>query len=341
MKKRYVLLILILVIASIWFYFSLPKKYSYRQPDMPETFDEFYEQELAESAKLNARPGNEQKLIRFKEKTPIALLYIHGFSASRAEGEFVVDSLANLYQANTYYMRLPGHGTNKQDHADAKFSDYLDNAITTLHMMQELGDTVIIVGTSMGGLVATYLAAEYPDLVDGLLLTSPFYDYASGMGNLLKIPGVLPLMVLKDGNDRHIERVGDWATKVQPGYDDYWYPDQYYTALQSLEELRRFASRDQYFEKIEQPVLILAYYKDEENQDGAASVKAMEETLSKFSSTKNSTGNKLVKLPDAEHVMMSRYVTTDKDTIFKTIQPFIEQFMPETPAPQTDTTWTP
>ncbi|MEO1224073.1 MAG: hypothetical protein AAFX92_07575, partial [Pseudomonadota bacterium] len=45
------------------------------------------------------------------------LLYIHGFGASRGEGEYVFDRVAEKYRANTYYMRLPGHGTNKEDHA--------------------------------------------------------------------------------------------------------------------------------------------------------------------------------------------------------------------------------
>lgn len=338
MKKRYVLLILVLVIGAIWFYLSLPKQYSYEKPELPASFEEFYKQELNTSRDLGARPGNEQKLIRYGDKTPVALLYIHGFSASRAEGEYTVDVLADELHANTYYMRLPGHGTNREDHAAASFSDYLDNAITTLHMMQELGDTVIIVGTSMGGLVATYLAAEYPDMVDGLLLASPFYDYANTMGHALKVPGSLTLIQWMDGKDRPLKREGEWATKVQPGYDDYWYPQQYYAALQSLEDLRNYAAKDRVFEKVNVPVLVLAYYKDEEHQDGAAHVKAMEEAFSKFASTATG-GNKLVKLPDAEHVMLSQYVKTDKDTILKVIRPFLEQFIPEEVV-QEDTVWT-
>src|SRR5690606_35296619 len=119
-----------------------------------------------------------EKWVRFSDgQTNYAIYYLHGYSAARAEGEMVLDSVANILMANTYYTRLPGHGIDSLDLGDIDFREMLDQAITDLRAMQLLGDKVIVVGTSMGGMVATYLAAEYPDLVNGLILVSPFYDY--------------------------------------------------------------------------------------------------------------------------------------------------------------------
>ena len=290
---------------------------------LPEDFDTFYQQQLDKSERLGTRPNNEEKLLRFSEgKTPIAILYIHGFTASRGEGEFVVDSIAREFGANTYYMRLPGHGTNKTDHATATFRDYLDEAITTLRMMRQLGDKVVIVGTSMGGLLATYLCAEYPDLVDGLILTSPFYEYTNKTGRILRVPGALQLVIWASGEDRPMERTEEFKAQITEGYDNYWYPEQYYAAIQHLEDLRNFAARDRYYKKVDLPVLLLAYYKDEQNQDGAAHVAAMKEVFEQFPSQ----DKKLVLLPDANHVMLSAYVRSDKDTIINTMRPFLQKF---------------
>ena len=129
----------LLVVIAFWVWMARAPHYEYVQNDLPADFETFYQQKLAESAAKKARPGNEEKLIRFAPKTNIAFLYIHGFTASRAEGEYVMDSIANLYQANTYYLRLPGHGTNKEDHAATKFSDYLTTGMDALQMVQQLG----------------------------------------------------------------------------------------------------------------------------------------------------------------------------------------------------------
>lgn len=326
MKKRYVVLGILILGLSVWYWFSLPKSYTYEPTDLHDDFDTFYQQQLRESAAMKARSGNEEKLIRYAEQTGKVILYIHGYTASRAEGEHTIDRIAEQYQANTYYLRLPGHGTNKEDHASRGFDEYLDEAIETLHMVQQLGDTVIVVGTSMGGLVATYLAAEYPDKVDALILSSPFYDYASGLGSLLKIPGILRVMEWKDGPIRPMVRNEAWEKIKAEGYENYWQHEQYYKALQSLEDLRNFASREKFRNKIDQPVLMLAYYKDEENQDRAASVAAMEAGYNEFASTqRNDPRNKLVKLPESNHVMMSRYIKTDKAPVEAEIKAFIDR----------------
>lgn len=323
-KKRYWMLAFLLVVIAVWVWMARAPHYEYVQSDLPADFDTFYQQKLAESAAKNARPGNEEKLIRFAPKTNIAFLYIHGFTASRAEGEYVMDSMANLYQANTYYLRLPGHGTNKEDHAEAKFSDYLTTGMDALQMMQELGDTVVVVGVSMGGLVATWLTSQRPDLVDALVLSSPFYDYAMPLGNILKVPGALRVMRWAQGEERDVEGNGEWRKRIREGYENHWYLEQLMKSLQSLEDLRNFASRDKVFEKVSPPVLMMYYYKDEEHQDGAAKVSAMKEAFGKFESTRNNDPrNKIVAMPEAEHVMMSQYVICNQAPVFEELEAFI------------------
>ncbi len=323
-KKRYWVLGLMLIGIAYWVWLARAPHYEYAQQKLPADFDTYYQQQLQTSADLNARPGNEEKLIRFAPKTGMAFLYIHGFTASRAEGEYVMDSMANLYQANTYYLRLPGHGTNKYDHAAASFRDYLDAGMDALLMAQQLGDTVVAVGVSMGGLVATYLTSQRPDLVDALVLSSPFYDYGFAAGHALKVPGVLQVIQWMDGPDRPMEKSEEFKKRIRPGYDGYWYPEQLYQSVQSLEDLRNFAARDKYFEKVSPPVLLMYYYKDEEHQDRAANVADMLDAYAQFeSSREQDPRNKLVAMPEGEHVMMSAYVMCNQAPVFEEIEGFI------------------
>lgn len=92
---------------------------------------------------------------------------------SRAEGEEVMDRVARREGANIYYLRIPGHGTNIDDLARYSYRDFLDTSIEALMMMPRLGERAVVAGTSMGGTIATWLAAHYPEKVDGLILCPP------------------------------------------------------------------------------------------------------------------------------------------------------------------------
>ena len=77
------------------------------------------------------RPNNEERLVwpqgtLIAAGTATAILYIHGFGASRAEGEASVEPIAQALQAVTYYTRLPGHGGDLERHAAATPDRYFE-----------------------------------------------------------------------------------------------------------------------------------------------------------------------------------------------------------------------
>ena len=157
-------------------------------------------------------------------------------------------------------------------------------------------------------------------MVVGLILCSPFYDYAPTAAAALKIPLLISLIDLIDGPQRRMVYSDAFNERVQPGYHDYWYGEQKYKALHSLEDLRRSVSNKNTFEKVQCPVLLLYYYKDKDNQDAAACVNAMKGAYDTF---KSSIKQK-VAIADGVHVLMSSYMQTDKATIFNECSAFIE-----------------
>lgn len=274
-------------------------------------FEVYFQEKLAESKRKNHRPGNEERYISFGKKTPLAFLYIHGFGASRAEGEEVMEKLAKKFKANTYLLRLPGHGTNKEDQRDQNFNNYLDASREALYMMQSQGDRVVVFGSSMGGLLATWLASEYPEEVDGLVLANPFYAPVDGSLNILNYPGGLTFIHLLKGKVRSSSHNNN--PKVLPERNNFWYPEQYFSALVGVNDLKNYAAVPTVFRKVTSPALLLYYYKNEKEQDPTASVPKMLEGYTNFGLDKTPNPlNRKVAVENGMHVLMSKWVITDK-----------------------------
>ena len=294
----------------------------------PETdFERFFQGRLARSRGLGARPGNEEKLLRFAPRTEYAFLYIHGFGASRAEGEYVLDRVARRFRFNTYYLRLPGHGTNPADHARAGFHDYLRESEESLCAMAAIGHRVIVVGTSLGGLLATHVTARYPERVQALVLASPFFDFASPLGRLLDgLPEPVFLAGLVVGPVRHTgPRPGDVTDKRIAGYERFWYADQHTASLQGLIDLRHFVSRAAVFRQVQAPVLLLYHYRSESDQDGAASVPAMLEAFGDFGRARAPQPlSRPIAIARGSHVLMSRWVRADHERVEVELTGFVE-----------------
>ncbi len=322
MKRKIFITILIIPVVYVAYAVLRPLPH-YHPPkiELAADFDTFYQQQLAISKQAKARPNNEERLVRYsKGLTDYAILYIHGFGASRAEGEYSIDRLAAAIKANTYYIRLPGHGTNIEDHVQTPFQEYLAVAEKTLAHMPLLGKKVIVIGTSMGGMVATWLAAQHPDKVQALILASPFYDYVDPTAKILWWPGGVSLGELIIGKYR--VKAGSRGPKTKEGYESYWYVPQYLAAIYNLQQLKEFASREEVFTKVKVPVLLLVYYQDEQHQDETASVLAMRKAFALFSTPENQ--KRLVEIVDGNHVLFSEWVRTDKEKVHQHLLEFVK-----------------
>ncbi|MCP4131601.1 MAG: alpha/beta hydrolase [bacterium] len=301
----------------------MPESYTYNPVPLPETFEEYYQHKLSLSQKLNVRPGNEELLIRFSEtKTPFAILYIHGFGACRAEGEYTVEKIAHRFRANSYCLRLPGHGTNKEDHGSTTYPELLDESITALMMMEKLGDKVIIMGVSMGGLISTWLASQYPEKIEAVLLCSPFYTFASTVLRSLFNDSWFKVVTSLKRTRTLLETI----PSEEDNWSKYWYRQQYLHSLKLPIGLAKLIAHEAVYKKISIPVLVYYYYKTEWDQDKTASAAHMKEAFSLFGmdSTPHPL-NKLVQISSGSHVLTSKYYPSDKETILKEMTGFLNR----------------
>ncbi len=301
-----------------------PRALGYKvTPGGDQPFEVWAAERMQESRDLGVRPGDEERLVRRATgRTPLAILYLHGFGASRAEGEETVDWLSEELGANTWYVRLPGHGLDDPEaHAAPVFADWLDASEHAFAQMGSLGDRVVLVGSSMGGLLATWLAAEHPNRVAAVVLASPFFDWADPMAGVVERP-LGPLLVRAlHGELRDAGWVEDPDGREQPGYEEHWTITQKYAALERLGDLRRFVARPSVLKRVRAPVLMLYHHAGDGAEDDVASVRAMQDAFDTFQSH---PASRAVPIADGNHILLSSYVRTDKVAIRAALSDFVD-----------------
>ena len=134
----------------------------------------------SEAAHAGVKPGLAKTVIwnhpTARHKTPMSLVYIHGFSASRKDIAPVVESLAGTLGANAFLTRLAAHGRATSAEFAITSQDWLNDAREALAIGRRVGDRVILIGTSTGALLATMVALEdnSPDIAAVVLLSPNF-----------------------------------------------------------------------------------------------------------------------------------------------------------------------
>src|SRR5690606_7909369 len=139
-------------------------------PEVPTQLSELekYIQQREDTVK-GLKPNNQARIVWAdsitKNKTPYSIVYIHGFGASQMEGDPVHRRLAEHFGANLYLTRLTEHGIRRENALEHLSAEILVNDAREAYMIgQSLGDSVIVIGTSMGGALSLILASERPDL---------------------------------------------------------------------------------------------------------------------------------------------------------------------------------
>lgn len=111
-----------------------------------------------------------------KARTPFAVVYVHGFSATRMETAPLAGSIASRLGANLFETRLTGHGRSDDALGEATLSAWLDDVREAHAIGRRLGERVVMIGTSTGATLVTWLATR-PEAADlgAIVLVSPNY----------------------------------------------------------------------------------------------------------------------------------------------------------------------
>jgi carboxylesterase len=133
----------------------------------------------------------------------IGCLLLHGFTATPHDMRFLAERLhAHGYTASA--VQLAGHGTSAEDLERCTWRDWYASARHGLIELQACAPQVVVVGQSMGALLALKLAVDYPGVIGGVALLSPALVVSNRW--LPWIAPTLPLLLPFLGRRRYLSK---------------------------------------------------------------------------------------------------------------------------------------
>jgi pimeloyl-ACP methyl ester carboxylesterase len=271
-----------------------------------------------EKGLANLRPDNQSRIVwaDSMRKTPFAVVYLHGWSASQEEGDPLHEEFAKRYGCNLYLPLLAGHGVeDPNSFATLTPKQLIDSAKEALAVGRLLGEQVILMSCSTGGTLSTYLAATYPDAVAAQLLYSPNIDLANPLSELLTLPWGKQIAYAVEGKQHSF-------TPPQEAYQ-YWTTTYSTDGLVCLKTLVEWTQTPDNWKRISQPIFMGYYYKNEDEQDDQVSVEEMHRFFKSISTPEDK--KKSVAFPEsAHHVVLSRILSKDLESVRRETFAFAE-----------------
>jgi esterase/lipase len=185
------------------------------------------------------------------EQTEYSIVYIHGYSASRPEMRPLPDLVAKDLNANIFYTRLSGHGRTSEAFSQTSANDWLNDTIEAFEIGKKIGKKVIIIGSSTGCTLATWLVTkeQYQKDIASIIFISPNFYTASKMTKLFLYPAGVGFAKLIYGKERSWQPQNEAVAK-------YWTHKYKWEALTPMIVLVEFV-QDLALEKIQVPALFL------------------------------------------------------------------------------------
>lgn len=324
-KKTWALLIpAILIIAYLLGPNPSTPVYSSAMPAVPAEPVALVDYIKQQEATHAVKPDNEARVVwasdSLKNKTEYAFVYLHGFTASQGEGDPVHRDLAKKFGCNLYLSRLAEHGIDTTEPMVNLTSDNLwESAKQALTIGKQIGNKVILVGTSTGGTLALKLAAEYPD-VYALILLSPNIAINDPTAWILNNPWGLQVARLVTGSN-YLD-----SKDTREAYRKYWTYHYRIEAAVNLEELIETTMNKKTFEKVKQPTLALYYYKDNIHQDSTVKVSAIKEMFTQLGTPADK--KREVAMPNTgDHVIGSWIRSNDLPGVERETERFITEVL--------------
>jgi len=323
-RKWWIFIPLLLIIGYLLGPRPASSDYTTDLPAVPDDTANLSQYILAKEAAHRIKPDNQARILwagdSLKQKTEYSIVYLHGFTASQGEGEPAHRNIARKFNCNLYLARLAEHGIDTTEPMQQLTVDkYWNSVKESLAIGRQIGNKVILMGTSTGGSLALKLAAEYKD-VHALVLLSPNIEINDGSAWVLNNPWGLQLAKLILGS-KYIE-----AEDIRPIYKQYWTSRYRVEAAVALQELIETSMVEETFEKVTQPVLMLYYYKDEVHQDSTVKVSAMKEMFNQLATPADK--KIAVAMPNTgNHVIASYIRSKDVAGVEKQIEDFFKNVL--------------
>ena len=321
LQWTFLLLLLITII-----YFAGPKPetpvYTNTLPVVPTDATTLEQYITAGEAQHKLRPDNQARIVWMndstKQKTDYVIVYLHGFSASQEEGAPVHRNIAKKFGCNLYLARLAEHGIDTTEQlVNLTAQKYWNSVQEAYAIGKQLGNKVILIGTSTGGTNALQLASVYPS-IHSLILLSPNIEIFDDNARIANNPWGLQIGKLITGSGYITPKDN------RPIYKQYW---NYHYRLESIANLQEYLETTmlpETFQKVKQPTLMLYYYRDAVHQDSVVKVSAMKKMFEQLGTPAELKREKA--MPNTGDHVIGSYI---KSNDYQGVETEITKFMME------------
>jgi pimeloyl-ACP methyl ester carboxylesterase len=256
-------------------------------------------------------------------RTPWAIVYLPGFSASHGEGEPLHRELALRYGANLLLARTTGHGfvDDPESFVDLTPADWLASAAEAVALGRRLGDSVLVMATSTGVTLALALAAMRPESIDALVGYSPNIAVADAKAGLLTGPWGLPIARAVLGGKHR-----DWSDEANDSTKRYWTTRYRLEGAQAMQALLDQSMTPETFAAVRQPCFFGVWYAGPELQDPVISVSAARKAFAQMGTPEAS--KRWVEWPDVgSHALASGYGSQDLESVRRDTRAYLEEVL--------------
>lgn len=261
------------------------------------------------------KPGNEART-RWRRgagvRGPVVLLYLHGFTAGPGEAGDLPEQMADALGANLHVHRWPGHGETAADAMRGLTLERLKaSAEEALGRACAMGESVAIVGSSLGATLGLWLAATRPDDVAAVVAWSPGVQAADPA---LLDQFCLAQETLVDPRPRSVASQAYWSEAVHPD------------GFRALREMFRANAEAPPWPQVRCPVFLGYYRGPDGEEDRTASVPAM---LAMFEALGTPPGRKRARaFATGAHVIGSPHKTPLAGTVAQASTDFLQEVLP-------------
>lgn len=120
-----------------------------------------------------ANPGADTSEFLFPG-TGVSALLIHGLSGTPFEMRYLGERLA-VAGVRVCGVRLAGHAGAPEELGAATHAQWYESVVEGFERLHRYGDPVVVIGLSMGALLAARLAADQREAVAGVVMLSPAF----------------------------------------------------------------------------------------------------------------------------------------------------------------------
>lgn len=159
----------------------------FKEIDIPSDIDAYLRE--SEERRPDIVPGTEKKIIWNTpgKKTPVSLVFLHGFSGSRQDMFPVMEWVAAGLGMNLFLTRYEGHGRGPEALAEPDVQQWADDTAEAIAIGKMLGNKLVVVGLSTGAPLAAW-ACTNTDAISALILVSPNFGLANRVTEWLPYP---------------------------------------------------------------------------------------------------------------------------------------------------------